>query len=153
MRGGGSTGLRACLAACASVIALSGCSVPSQPSPDDWRATARQTLEDSVSEVESVALVLRLDEDDRVFGVSARVAAVESEEALATAADSLSTQQPPASVERQDADVSDLLGRASDLVREARIAIAAGDEASYTDLRQRLLDLSDDLDAERQELR
>ena len=51
-----------------------------------------------------------------------------------------------------DADVSDLLGRATDLVREARVAITAGDQTSYDDLRQRLLDLSDDLGSERGEL-
>jgi hypothetical protein len=48
--------------------------------------------------------------------------------------------------------VAGLLGRAADLVREARIAVTAGDETAYDGLRERLLALSDDLDAERQEL-
>ena len=65
----------------------------------------------------------------------------------------LSSQQPPAGTERDDAAVSDLLGRATDLVREARIALTAGDEGAYDDVRGRLLDLSDDLEAERAELR
>lgn len=131
---------------------LSGCSVPSQPSPADWRSAARQALEDSASEVESVALVLRLDGEDQVFATSARVAAVESEESLAKAVDSVQTQQPPASLVQEDSDVSDLLGRATDLVREARIAATARDTASYDDLRERLLALSDDLDSQREEL-
>jgi hypothetical protein len=80
------------------------------------------------------------------------VAAVESEESLATAEQALSTQQPPADLREEDAKVSDLLGRATDLVREARIAITAGHESAYDGLRGRLLDLSDDLDAERQDL-
>ena len=61
--------------------------------------------------------------------------------------------RPVTDLRREDGEVSDLLGRATDLVREARIAITAGHESSYDGLRERLLDLSDDLDAERQELR
>ena len=140
------------LAACACLLALAGCAVPAEPSPADWRSAARQALEDSASEVESVALVLELGSDDRLPDASVRVAAVESEESLAKAVDSLSTQQPPAGLDRQDTSVSDLLGRATDLVREARIAATDGDEASYATLRDRLLRLSDDLDAERAEL-
>ena len=153
MRGGLATGLRASLAVSTSILALGGCSVPSEPSPEDWRSAARQSLEDSASEVETVALVLRLDADGQLLAASARVAATESEESLATAVDSISTQQPPGSLQQQDGDLSDLLGRATDLVRAARVAITAGDEAAYADLRSRLLELSDDLDAEREELR
>ena len=80
------------------------------------------------------------------------MAAVESETALATAEDSVSTLQPPPGAESDDKEVSDLLGRAGDLVRDARIAITARDEAAYEDLRTRLLALSDDLDAERKAL-
>ena len=106
-----------------------------------------------MSEVETVALVLDLESGERLPGRSAQVAAVESEEALGKAEQTLSSQQPPAGTERDDGTVSDLLGRAADLVRQARIAITAGDEGAYDDLRARLLDLSDDLDAERAELR
>ena len=143
--------LRALLVIGSALLALTGC-VPGEPSAADWRSTARQSLEDSVSEVESVALVLDLESGDRLPGRSARVAAVESEESLAKAEEALSTLQPPTDLRREDGEVSDLLGRATDLVREARIAITAGHESSYDGLRERLLDLSDDLDAERQGL-
>lgn len=143
--------LRALVAAGSALLALTGC-VPSAPAAADWRSAAVQTLEDSVSEVESVALVLDLESGDRLPGRAARVAAVESEESLAKAEETLSTQQPPTDLRDQDTKVSDLLGRATDLVREARIAITAGHESAYDDLRGRLLDLSDDLDAERQDL-
>jgi hypothetical protein len=136
---------------CAAAVVLAGC-VPAEPSAADWRSTAVQAIEDTVSEVESVALVLDLESGDRLPGRAARVAAVESEESLATAEQALSTQQPPADLREEDAKVSDLLGRATDLVREARIAITAGHESAYDGLRGRLLDLSDDLDAERQDL-
>ena len=142
---------RAGLAAAVGLLAL-GCTVPAEPSASDWSTAARQSLEDATSEVESVALVLELRSADRLPEVSARVAAVESEESLATAVDSLTTQQPPPGLDGQDRAVSDLLGRATDLVREARVAITAEDEASYADVRQRLLNLSDDLDAARTEL-
>jgi hypothetical protein len=138
--------------ACCALLVLTGC-VPSEPSATDWRTSARQALDDTVSEVETVALVLDLESGERLPGRSAQVAAVESEEALGKAEDTLSSQQPPAGTEHDDAAVSDLLGRAADLVREARIAITAGDEGTYDDLRGRLLDLSDDLEAERAELR
>ena len=134
------------------ILLCLGCSVPAEPSAADWRSAARQTLEDSTSEVESVALVLELRSAGRLPGVSARVAAVESEESLATAVDSLSTQQPPPGLDRQDREVSDLLGRATDVVRAARVAITAGDEPSYAGLRRDLLELSDELDAQREEL-
>lgn len=138
------------VAACALLV-LAGCT-PSEPSAADWRSSARQALEDTVSEVQSVALVLELESDDRLPGRSAQVAAVESEESLATAEQTLSTLQPPAGTEQQDGEVTDLLGRASDLVREARIALTAGEESAYDGVRARLLALSDDLDAERRSL-
>lgn len=137
---------------CAATLGLSGC-VPAEPAADDWRTSTRQALEDTASEVESVALVLDLEARDRLPGRAARVAAVESEEALATAEEGVSTQQPPPSESGEDGKVGDLLARASDLVREARIAITAKDTTTYGDLRARLLDLADDLDAERADLR
>lgn len=133
------------LSGIASVLILTGCS-PSQPAVSDWRSSARQTLQDTVSEVESVALVLDLQSEDRLPGRSARVAAVESEESLATTEESFSSQQPPPGTGRDDTELSDLLGRATDLVREARIALTADEEATYDDLRTRLKELSDDLD-------
>lgn len=143
--------LRAGVAVGGALLALTGC-VPSEPSPADWRSAATQALEDSVSEVESVALVLDLESGDRLPGRAARVAATESEESLARAEETFSTQQPPADLRREDRAVAGLLGRAADLVREARIAVTAGDETAYDGLRERLLALSDELDAERQEL-
>lgn len=131
---------------------LTAC-VPSQPSPADWRASARQALDDTTSEVESVALVLDLESRDRLPGRSARVAAVESEESLASAEQTFTSQQPPPGTGRQDAEVQDVLGRATDLLREARVAVTAGDEASYDGIRARLADLSDDLDRVGEDLR
>ena len=142
---------RAWLAGCAAATVLSGC-VPAEPSAPDWRSQASQALEDTGSEVESVALVLRLQSDDRLPGRAARVAAVESEEAVSSAEQTLSTLQPPPGTERADARTSPLMTRAADLVRQARIALTAGDTASYDDLRSRLLDLSDALDRARSEL-
>ena len=139
------------VACCALLATAMGCA-PSEPSVADWRSTARQALEDTVSEVESVALVLHLEQRDRLLGRAARVAAVESETALATAEESVSTLQPPPGAEHEDAEVSDLLARAGDLVRDARVAITARDEAAYEDLRARLLELSDDLETEREAL-
>ena len=144
--------VRAGTAACCALLALSGCA-PSTPSAAEWRASARQALEDTASEVRSVALVIELETDDRLPARSAQVAAVESEESLATVQQTLSTQQPPAGSERQDREVSDLEERAADLVRRARIALTAGDAAAYDEVRVRLLALSDDLEAERRSLR
>ncbi|WP_374454309.1 hypothetical protein [Nocardioides sp.] len=144
--------LRVVVASSAAVLALAGCA-PTEPSPGDWRTTADQALEDTVSEVESVALVLDLQAHDRLPGRAARIAAVEAEESLATAEESLTTQQPPAGEAGTDRRLGDLLTEASDQVRQARIALTAGDDAAYADLRGRLLDLSDELDAAREDLR
>ena len=132
-------------------LALTGC-VPSEPSAADWRASTTQALEDTASEVQSVALVLDLQSHGRLPGRAARVAAVESEESLATAVEGVTTQQPPTGEARQDREVGELLSRASDLVRETRIALTAGDESSYVRLRRQLLDLSDEVDAAREGL-
>ena len=141
---------RAALAA-GALVALTAC-VPSEPAPSDWRSTAAQSLEDAGSEVESVALVLDLESRERMLLRSARVAATESEEALAMAEESVTTVQPPPGSGREDTEVTDLLARASDLVREARIALTAHDEAAYDGLRERLTALSDDLSATRERL-
>ena len=143
--------MRTAVAAAAAALVLAGC-VPSEPSAADWRTSTSQALEDTASEVESVALVLDLQSHDRLPGRAARVAAVESEESLATAVEGVTSQQPPAGEAEADRRVGDLLSRASDLVREARVALTAGDEASYADLRRRLRDLSGELDAARAEL-
>ena len=143
------TRVRTAMVAC--VLVATGCA-PSEPSVADWRSTARQALEDTLSEVESVALVLDLEQRDRLLGRAARVAAVESETALAMAEESVGTLQPPPGAEHDDAEVSDLLARAGELVRDARVAITARDEAAYDDLRARLLELSDDLETERKAL-
>jgi hypothetical protein len=135
-----------------AVLLLTGC-VPSQPAPEDWRASARQALDDTTSEVESVALVLDLESRHRLPGRSARVAAAESEESLASAEQTFTSQQPPPGTGRQDTEVQDVLGRATDLLREARVALTAGDEASYDALRARLGELSDDLDRVGEDLR
>ena len=139
--------IRARMVACFALVTLVSCA-PSEPSAADWRAAAMQAVEDTASEVDTVALVLRLESDDRLPGRSARIAAVESEDSVATAEQTFSTQQPPDGSGADDAEVSDLIGRAADLVREARIVLTAGDEVAYDDVRQRLLDLSSDLRAE-----
>ena len=59
------------VACCALLATAMGCA-PSEPSVADWRSTARQALEDTVSEVESVALVLDLEQRDRLLGRAAR---------------------------------------------------------------------------------
>jgi hypothetical protein len=127
-----------------AVAVLAGC-VPSEPSAADWRSTARQTLEDTISQVESVALVVDLESRDRMPGRSARVAAVETEESLATTEQAFTSLQPPTGTSRQDTEVSGLLARATNLVRESRIALVADDTSAYDGLHERLDDLADDL--------
>ena len=134
------------MAVLAAAAVLAGC-VPSEPSTADWESTARQTLQDTISEVESVALVVDLESRDRMPGRSARVTAVESEDTLATTEQAFSALQPPPGTGRQDAEVSDLLARATALVRESRIALVADDASAYDGLHERLDRLSGDLTA------
>ena len=92
------------MAACFALVTLVSCA-PSEPSAADWRSAARQAVEDTASEVDTVALVIRLEADDRLPGRSARIAAVESEESVATAEQTFSTQQPPVGTASDDAEV------------------------------------------------
>lgn len=127
------------------VLSLTGC-VPSRPSASDWDTTARHSLEDTVSQTQTMRLVLVGLEDDTILQTSARSMAVQVEEAVSKAAESVTTLQPPAARREQAARVTQLLSDAADLTRQCRIALTDRGTAGYRDLVDQLDALTRDLE-------
>jgi len=121
------------------LVGLAGCGlVPSRPEADDWVASARQSLDDTASEVATVGLVVEQEQQDRLPASYAAVVAARSEAAAGTAADGITAQQPPDSKRQEYDAVAAALGDAADLVAEARIALVDHDTAAYRRLAERL---------------
>lgn len=139
-----------------AVLALllgTACSVPSEPSPADWRAAAIQALEDVAGQLGTVELVLAQEQDDKLLGRYAVVVASEAEEAAGTSAESLTSQQPPAGTRQRFGTVSGALDEATSLLTEARVALVDDDRAKYSSLRRRITRLQQRLDEIRGRLR
>lgn len=127
------------------LIGLTGCTVPSAPDARDWRRSARQSVGDVASEVETARTTLRELDAGRFVGGYATVLLVDAEEAAGKATDTITTQQPP-QVERARYDeVSSALGDATDLVTQARIAVTGGNQEDYQTLVEQLGTTGDEL--------
>ena len=122
--------LRAAVAV-ALVLAVGTACVPPTPDRQAWRSEAGRTVDDVASEVATARRVLGTVQDSHLFATTARVMAVEAEEAAGTAAQGFSAAQPPPTERRSYDDVTAALQRATSLLADVRIAVRAGDEASY----------------------
>ena len=127
------------------LIGLTGCTVPSSPDARDWRRSARQSVGDVASEVETARTTLRQLGADRFVGSYATVLLVDAEEAAGKATDSITTRQPPRVEQARYDEVSSALGDATDLVTEARIAVTRGSERDYPALVEELGTTGDEL--------
>lgn len=127
------------------LLGMAGCAVPSSPDARDWRRSARQSVGDVASEVETARTTLRQLGADRFVGRYATVLLVDAEEAAGKAADKITTQQPPQVEQERYDEVSAALGDATDLVTEARIAVARGSQEDYPDLVEQLGTTGDEL--------
>lgn len=145
MRGRGSLPLAAL------VMAASAC-LPSQPSRSAWQDQATLSLEDVASEVATAQVVLREEQRGHLLGRAAQVMLVEAEEAAGQASDSFTTLQPPMSRQALQRELSSILAEGVDLVAEVRIAVTAGDKASYADLGRQLKETRSELTARIDEL-
>ena len=117
----------------AAVVALTGCA-PQAPDHTSWTDQARQSLEDTVSEVETVALLLRLEQEGKVPGKYQQVVAQDSESAVGATMARFGGEQPEPRDDKTYALVTRLMSRASDLLADARIAIVRRDSGEYADL-------------------
>ncbi|MBM0127081.1 hypothetical protein [Pimelobacter simplex] len=126
------------------LVLLTGCGVVSEPDATAWDQHAVQALTDAASQVATARLALEAAGDGRTWPTYTTVLVAEAEEAAGTAEEDLARLQVPP--ERADAapEVLDLLGRAVDLVAEARAHAVAGtyDDRALLDALDRL---SDDL--------
>lgn len=128
----------AALAAVLLLLASACGTVPGQPSPADWRSTARQSLQTAASEVATVQMVLEEAQDEQLLGRYGAVSVTNAESALGSAQDSILTLQPPATLQQQFDAVATVLGDAGDLVTQSRIAIVRDDRTQYAELVDRL---------------
>jgi hypothetical protein len=120
-----------------AVVLVTGCA-PQAPDHTSWTDQARQSLEDTASEVETVALLLRLEEDGKVPGKYQQVVAQDSEAAVGATMARFGGEQPEPRDDEAYSRVTGLMSDASDLLAETRIAIVRRDTGRYPDLLRRL---------------
>jgi hypothetical protein len=119
------------------VLLACGCA-PQAPDHTSWTDQARQSLDDTASEVATVTLLLRLAREDKVFGKYQQVVAQDSEKAIGKTMDAFSGEQPEPRDDKTYSRVTSLMSDASDLVAQVRIAIVRRDTSSYPDLIRQL---------------
>ena len=123
---------------------LTGCA-PQAPDHSSWTDQAHVALQDVSSEVATVTLLLRLEQQRKVPGKYQQVVAQDSESAVGATMAKFGGEQP----EPRDDDVykrvTSLMSDASDLLSQVRIAIVRRDEAAYPDLLRQLEGLQENL--------
>jgi hypothetical protein len=120
-----------------AVVLVTGCA-PQAPDHTSWTDQARQSLEDTASEVETVALLLRLERDGKVPGKYQQVVAQDSESAVGATMARFGGEQPEPRDDKAYARVTSLMSDASDLLSQARIAIVRRETGRYPDLLRQL---------------
>ncbi len=111
----------------ALVVVVSGCR-PSTPSQSGWQSSAEQAVTDMVSEVATSRLTVQQALRDRFVGRYPVVVLTYSEEAAGKAADTVSTLQPPPAAKPGYDELTGTLSDATDVISQARIAVADGDD-------------------------
>lgn len=128
-----------------AAVVLAGCSLVSQPDPDDWTATSQRSLESAASAVATTRVTLREHDAGDLWDSYAVVLLADAEEAVGTASDDVALLQTPPGEKERAERVLDLLAEAEDAVRAAREAMVddepvTGDRLrSLDDLRDRLM--------------
>lgn len=136
--------VRRSVAAALAAAVLTGCA-PRSPDHSSWTDQAHLALEDTSSEVATVALLLRLEQQRKVPGKYQQVVAMDSEAAVGATMAKFGGEQPEPRDDAEYKRVTSLMSDASDLLAEVRIAIVRRDEDAYPDLLVRLEKLQDEL--------
>jgi hypothetical protein len=118
----------------------SGCA-PQSPDHSSWTDQARLALEDGASSVATAELLLRLAQDDKVFGKTQQVVAQDSESAIGKTLQQFGGEQPEPEDDDEYAKVTGLLSDASDLLSQVRIAVVRRDTGRYPSLLRQLKDM------------
>ena len=137
-------GLVAIVIVVAVALALSGCA-PQSPDHSSWTDQARQAVDDTASEVATVALLLRLQDDRKVPGKYQQVVAQDSETAAGEILAKFGGEQPEPRDDETYGRLTGLMSDASDLLADVRIAIVRRDEGAYPSLLRQLDELHRDL--------
>jgi hypothetical protein len=111
----------------ALLVTVAGCR-PSAPSTSGWQSSAEQAVTDMVSEVATSRLTVQQALRDRFAGRYPVVVLTYSEEAAGKAADTVSTLQPPRTAKPGYDELTGTLGDATDVISQARIAVADEDD-------------------------
>lgn len=124
------------LAACGATLAVllvTACA-PQAPDHTSWTDQARHALEDTSSQVATMVLLLRLEQDGKVPGKYQQVVAQGSEEAAGATMARFGGEQPEPRDDATYRHVTSLMSDASDLLSEVRIAIVRRDSDQYPHL-------------------
>jgi hypothetical protein len=136
--------LAAVITGCVCVVLMTGCA-PQSPDHSSWTDQARQALMDVSSEVATVTLLLRLEQQDKVPGKYQQVVALDSESAVGATMEKFGGEQPEPRDDDEYKRVTSLMSDASDLLSEVRIAVVRRDEDAYPDLLRQLEGLQQNL--------
>ncbi|WP_436698156.1 hypothetical protein [Nocardioides sp. BYT-33-1] len=109
------------------LLLLTACGMVGQPDTAAWDDQAEQALTDAGSQVGTARLALESAAEERTWPAYTTVLVARAEEAAAKAEEDLARVQVPAGRADAAAAVLDLLGRAADLVREARAHAVDGE--------------------------
>lgn len=127
--------LLAAWGATVALLLVTACA-PQAPDHTSWTDQARQSLEDTASEVATMTLLLRLEHQGKVPDKYQQVVAQDSEAAVGATMARFGGEQPVPRDDPTYRHVTSLMSDASDLLSEVRIAIVRRDSDEYP----RLLD-------------
>lgn len=123
-----------------------GCGTSRPPDDGAWRESSVQVLEEVAGSVGTGQLALDQEIQDRLVGRAALVLLQDAEEAAGTATQGYLATQPAPGRADDARDLRALLREGQDVLTEARIAVATGDDDAYAGLVTRLQDVQDRLD-------
>ncbi len=127
-------------------VLSSGCVGPAK-NRSVYEAKAANSLENALSAVETTRFTIDLALANRAFGPYQSVTIEDAEEDVSTAQGHFDSIQPPdRTSDALRAEMGELLGRASDAVEDARIAMRRGDVGTLRQLQRELAHVSDDLE-------
>jgi hypothetical protein len=132
-------------------LAATACA-PQSPDRSSWTDQAHKSLDDVSSEVATVSLLLRLEDENKVPGKYQQVVAEDSEAAVGQTMSKFGGEQPPPGEDHTYGKVTSLMSDASDLLSQVRIAIVRRDSGEYPELREDLTALQDQLTKQGDEL-
>jgi hypothetical protein len=127
------------------VVVLTSCA-PQAPDHSSWRDQAHLSISDVSSNVSTMALLLRLVREGRMFGKYQQIVALNAETNAGRTADHISAEQPEPRDDAAYKQVTTVLSDATDLLSDVRITLVRRDTAEYPRLVHELTQMSDRLD-------